>query len=64
VTAVACFTALAAIVIGASRLSAPPSQALASATGTPPDVWSTPNGDPFNHRVATSSISSLNVKRL
>jgi outer membrane protein assembly factor BamB len=64
VTAAACVGVLAAIVIGVIRLSAPPSPALASAPAAPSEVWSTPNGDPLNHRVATSSISSANVKQL
>jgi glucose dehydrogenase len=55
---------LAAIVIGVIRLSAPPAAALASAAPTPAAAWATPNGDPFNRRVARSSISSANVKQL
>jgi outer membrane protein assembly factor BamB len=55
---------LAAAGIGAIKLSSSPSQALASAAPAASGVWSTPNGDPFNHRVADSSISSANVKQL
>lgn len=64
IAATASVAVLAAIVIGAIRLSAPPPRALASAAAGPPAVWSTPNGDVFNHRVALSSISSSNVKQL
>jgi alcohol dehydrogenase (cytochrome c) len=55
---------LAAIAIGAIRLSATPSPAFASSPPASTATWSTPNGDPFNHRVATSSISSANVQQL
>jgi alcohol dehydrogenase (cytochrome c) len=62
--AVAAIGVLAAIVIGVARPSGTPSPAVASAAVDPSAVWSTPNGDPFNHRVASSSISSANVKQL
>jgi alcohol dehydrogenase (cytochrome c) len=65
VTAGAAVGVLAAVVIGVIKLSGPPAPALASpspAQSSP--AWSTPNGGLFNHRVATSSISSANVKQL
>jgi outer membrane protein assembly factor BamB len=54
---------LVAVVVGVIRLSTPAPAAVASATPAAP-VWSTPNGDLFNHRVADSSISAANVSRL
>jgi glucose dehydrogenase len=64
VAAIASVAVLVGGAIAVIRLSATSSSALASSTPVATGVWSTPNGDPFNHRVATSSISSANVRQL
>jgi alcohol dehydrogenase (cytochrome c) len=46
------------------KLSQRPTAALAAPGPAPAGVWSTPNGDRFNHRVADSSITTGNVHRL